>query len=234
MGGRNAPGVNYADETGGRKLDSDIDGYLYADRGIYRPGETVHLNALLRDREARAVKDRKGFIVVRRPSGVEFIRYRFDKTPVRRRSPPNLALPKSAPRGRWRASVEIEGLEKPAGELAFAVEDFAPQRLAVTAKGNEQVPLPPARTRRAIEVNARFLYGAAGAGLQTQGEARLRVDPDPFPQFKDYRVGRPADRRSRRSSSDLETTVTDGEGRAALHLPAVAARRHGPAAGGPR
>jgi len=40
-----------------------VDAYLYTDRGVYRPGETVHLNALLRDREARAVKDRKGAII---------------------------------------------------------------------------------------------------------------------------------------------------------------------------
>jgi uncharacterized protein YfaS (alpha-2-macroglobulin family) len=48
---------------------------LYADRGIYRPGETVHLTAMVRDRLAKAVNDRKGYILVKRPSGVEFKRY---------------------------------------------------------------------------------------------------------------------------------------------------------------
>jgi len=203
-----------------KKAVAPVDAYLYADRGIYRPGETVHVNALLRDREARAVKDRKGFIVFRRPSGVELIRYSFQKTPFGSAAA-NVVLPKNAPRGRWRATVEIEGVEKPAGELKFAVEDFAPQRLAVTAKGDEAVPLRSGETRT-IDVNARFLYGASGAGLQAQGEARLRVDSNPFPQFKDYQWGdqkQPFDEQF----LDLETTVTDADGHAVLHLPTVAA-----------
>ncbi|WP_293682031.1 alpha-2-macroglobulin, partial [uncultured Phenylobacterium sp.] len=209
VGGRTAEGAG-----GG------VDAYLYTDRGIYRPGETVRLNALLRDREARAIKDRKGYIVVRRPSGVELIRYSFQKLPFGSAAA-SVVLPKSAPRGRWRATVEIDGIEAPAGETTFAVEDFAPSRLDVSAKGDEQVPL---RTdeMRTVNVMARFLYGAAGAGLQTQGEARLRVDPDPFPQFKDYQWG---DQRApfQEQFLELETTVTDGDGRAVLHLPSLAA-----------
>ena len=199
----------------GRTTQSAIDGYLYADRGIYRPGETVHLNALLRDREAKAVKDRKGAIVVRRPSGVEYKRYPFDKAPLGA-VPVDIALPKSAPRGRWLARLEIDGLDKPAGELSFQVEDFAPQRLAVTAVGQEAVPLKAGETRN-IDVTARFLYGASGAGLQTQGEARLRVDPNPFPAFEGYQWG---DQREPFAEKFLEIgqTVTDGEGRAVLAL----------------
>ena len=55
--------------------------HLFSDRGIYRPGETVRLTSLVRDREAKAVADRKGYVVVKRPSGLEFKRYPFDATP---------------------------------------------------------------------------------------------------------------------------------------------------------
>jgi uncharacterized protein YfaS (alpha-2-macroglobulin family) len=197
-----------------------VDAFVYADRGVYRPGETAHLNTLLRDREAKAVKDRKGAIVIHRPSGVELVRYRFDSTPVGAVTV-NVPIPRTAPRGTWRATVELDGVDKPSGELSFDVEDFAPQRLAVTAQGRETVPLLAGETRL-VEITSRFLYGAAGAGLQTQGEARLKVDPDPFPQFKDYQWG---DQRQpfEEQFLDLDTTVTDGEGKAALHLPTFAA-----------
>ena len=197
----------------GRAAAGAVDGYLYADRGIYRPGETVHLNALLRDREAKAVKDRKGAVVVRRPSGTEFKRYPFDKAAMGA-VPVDIALPKSAPRGRWTAKLEIDGLEAPAGELSFQVEDFAPQRLAVTAVGQEATPLKAGETRN-VEVTARFLYGAPGSGLQTQGEARLRVDPNPFPAFEGYQWG---DQREPFAEKFVEIgdSVTDGAGRAVL------------------
>ena len=204
------------DESGGvsgRSSAGLVDAFLYSDRGIYRPGETVHVNALLRDREVKAVKDRKGAIVVRRPSGVEFKRYPFDGAPNGSVGA-DLVLPKSAPRGKWSAKVEIDGLEKPAGSLVFSVEDFAPQRLAVTATGQQGVPLKAGEVRN-VEVSARFLYGAAGAGLQTQGEARLKVDTDPFPQFDGYSWGdqvAPFEEKY----LDLGQTVTDGDGRAVI------------------
>jgi len=200
----------------GRSAADVVDAYLYTDRGVYRPGETVRLNALLRDRESRAVKDRKGAIVVRRPSGVEFRRYAFDGTPLGSAAA-DIVLPRSAPRGRWRASLEIEGLSDPAGEITFAVEDFAPQRLAVTLTGQEAQPLTSGQGRD-LQVTARFLYGAPGSGLQTEGEARLRVDPDPFPAFEGYQWG---DQRQPFAEQfvDLGRTVTDGEGRAVIALP---------------
>jgi len=200
--------------TDGRDSKTAIDGYIYADRGIYRPGETVHLAALIRDRQARAVKDRKGAIVVRRPSGVEFARYAFDKSGSSANA--DVALPRSAPRGRWKASLEIEGLTDPAGEMSFSVEDFAPQRLAVTATGQQGNPIAVGETRR-VDINARFLYGAPGAGLQTQGEARLRIDHDPFPALKGYQWGDAATPFEEKFV-ELGTTVTDGDGHALLNF----------------
>jgi len=203
------------DATAGRAARTDIDGYLYADRGIYRPGETVHLTAMVRDRMAKAVNDRKGEIVVRRPSGVEFRRYPFSRADAGAVLA-EIALPRSAPRGRWSAELKIEGIEAAAGSLSFSVEDFAPQRLAVTATGQDSVPLGVGETRK-VDVSARFLYGAPGSGLQTQGEARLRADNDPFPAYKDYRWG-DADAPFDEKFLDLGTTVTDGEGRAVLSV----------------
>lgn len=84
------------DSIGGRASASLVDAYVYSDRGIYRPGETLHVNALLRDREVKAVKDRKGAIVVLRPSGVEFRRYPFASAP--RASPaPMSSCPRARP-----------------------------------------------------------------------------------------------------------------------------------------
>ena len=209
VGGRTEGGVD------GRSVAADIDGYLYADRGIYRPGETVHLTAMIRDRMAKAVNDRKDEIIVKRPSGVEFRRYQFSQANAGV-ALADIALPRSAPRGRWTAELRIEGIEEATGSLSFSVEDFAPQRLAVTATGQESVPLALGDTRK-VDVSARFLYGAPGAGLQTQGEARLRADTDPFPAFKGFEwgdQGKPFEEKY----LDLGATVTDGEGRAILSV----------------
>jgi uncharacterized protein YfaS (alpha-2-macroglobulin family) len=212
VGGRAQPGEA---ATGGRETESAVDGYLYADRGIYRPGETVRLVGLVRDLEAKAIKDRKGALVIRRPSGVEFQRIRFDEKALAARGgavAQDVVLPAAAPRGRWRATLEMDGIKAPAGELAFSVEDFAPQRLAVTATAEESRPLGPAEVRP-VNILARFLYGADGAGLDVQGEARIRTDYDPFPAYQDYRWG---DEQTpyQEKFVEMAQTVTDGAGRA--------------------
>ncbi len=213
-GGRSgATSADAPSATAGRTVKTDVDAYVYADRGIYRPGETVHLVAMVRDREAHAVTNRKGTLVIKRPSGVEFQKIAFDHAGVGVVSQ-DIVLPKTAPRGRWTADVMIDGIDDAVGDMSFSVEDFVPQRLAVTLTANDQQPVTAGVVRR-VPVNARFLYGAPGAGLQTQGEVRLRADPNPFPQYKDYQWGdavTPFDEKV----VDLGSTVTDGSGGATL------------------
>ena len=175
---------------------------------------------LVRDRESKAVTDRKGEVVVKRPSGLEFKRYPFTASPGGSIET-TIVLPNTAPRGHWTAELLIDGFKAAAGSADFQVEDFVPQRLAVTTDGQAAVPVSRSETR-IVNVNARFLYGAIGAGLQTQGEARLRPDPNPFPAFADYQWGdetAPFDEKQ----IDLGASVTDGAGHASLSLAGDAA-----------
>ncbi|HEY3948923.1 alpha-2-macroglobulin [Phenylobacterium sp.] len=211
VSGRAIPGAR--PQTGKAALDPSaaVDGFLYADRGIYRPGETVHLVALLRDRLARSVKDRRGALVIRRPSGLEFARYRFAASPTGSVNA-DAVLPGVAPRGVWKASLEMDGAETPSGEVSFQVEDFVPQRLAVTLAAEPERPVVNGETRP-VQVAARFLYGAVAASLPVRSEARVIADPNPFPAFKDYRFG---DQQKPFAEKLLQgpPSVTDGAGHA--------------------
>ena len=202
--------------TEGRVAGELVDGYLYADRGIYRPGETVHLVAMLRDRAAASVKDRKGTLIISRPSGVEFQRFAFDHADAGVVAK-DIALPKSAPRGRWSARLEVDGGVGSAGDLSFTVEDFAPQRLAVEAEAAADKPVLAGESRP-VHINARFLYGAPGAGLQTQIESRVGVDTNPFPQFAAYHFGDDTVP-FQEVVPDTISTVTDGAGKATTNFP---------------
>jgi uncharacterized protein YfaS (alpha-2-macroglobulin family) len=216
VSGRSIPGG--APKTGKAALDPSaaVDGFLYADRGVYRPGETVHLVALLRDRLARSVKDRRGSLVIRRPSGLEFSRSRFASSPAGAATD-DVVLPTIAPRGLWKASLEMDGAEAPSGEVSFQVEDFVPQRLAVTLAAGAERPVVAGEARQ-IQVSARFLYGAVAASLPVRSEARVVADPEPFAAWKDYRWG---DQQTPFPEKLLQgpPTLTDGAGHAvqALH-----------------
>ena len=73
------------------------------------------------NQQARAVKDRKGSLVIRRPSGVELQRIRFDRTDggfVSR----DIVMPKTAPRGNWHASLEMDGITDPVGVCSVGMQ----------------------------------------------------------------------------------------------------------------
>ena len=58
----------------GREAPGPLDGYVYTDRGVYRPGEDVFLTALVRDRVGHAAT-LPVTLIVTRPDGVEHRRF---------------------------------------------------------------------------------------------------------------------------------------------------------------
>lgn len=202
-------------EVGGRRAPDGADAFVYLDRGIYRPGETVHASALIRDREANAIDDRAGSLILYAPNGIEARRYRFDAAEDAGGLQHDFEISAAAARGIWRLALELDGVGV-IGRASFSVEDFVPQRIELDIEADTETPLRANETR-AIEANVRFLYGAPGAGLPVEGEVRIEPDPSPFDAFAGYRFGL-HDRAFQQLAYDLPDAVTDGAGRAVLGL----------------
>jgi alpha-2-macroglobulin len=197
----------------GRAAPSVIDAYLYFDRGIYRPGETAHVSGLVRDSAGRAA-DRPLTLTIFRPNSTEALKRRVDKLDVGGFSF-DYDIPKSAPRGLWRIEAQADGAGL-VGSETFAVEDFVPQRIEVKVDVDESRPMR-ADEPRPVAVAARYLYGAPAADLGVEAEARVRLDPNPFPALPGYRFG-PADARFQERFLTLPRGVTDKDGKANVTL----------------
>ena len=202
-------------DVAGRAAPSKVDAYVYLDRGIYRPGETVHVSGLLRDDAGRAIENRPLTVTIRRPNGTEADKRRIDKLDIGAFTF-SYDVPASAPRGMWGIHVEADGIENIVGDERFSVEDFVPQRLEVKLEGDEKTPIRPGDVRE-LSVESRYLYGAPASGLAVEAEARLRLDPNPFPDFAAYRFG-PVNGRFDERFLTLANTTTDAAGKASVAL----------------
>lgn len=202
-------------DVSGRAAPSRLDGYIYLDRGIYRPGEIAFISGLIRNDAGRAIGDRPLMVTIRRPNGTEAESRRIETLDVGGFSF-DYAVPASAARGVWSVSVKADGLERVVGAASFSVEDFVPQRLEVTLEGDEKKPIRPGEPRE-MSVSSRYLYGAPASGLAVEAEARLRLDPNPFPDFSKFRFG-PVNGRFDERFLTLPNTVTDADGAATLSL----------------
>ncbi|WP_395645074.1 alpha-2-macroglobulin family protein [Terricaulis sp.] len=215
------PSLDLSDRNvDGRYVPGAVDAYLYTERGIYRPGERVRLIGLIRDQVGRAISNRQSTLVVYRPNGTEARRTRIAEAELAGAIAKNIDLDRNAPRGVWRATLEVDGQENIAGEVSWSVEDFVPQRLRVRFTPTEEdmqrnhVILRPNASQN-VHLQADFLYGAPGAGLAVEGEGRLMVDYNPFPQHEGYWFGN-SDESFSEQMFQLQGTVTDGTGGADL------------------
>ena len=171
----------------GREAAGPIDAFLYTERGIYRPGETVYLTALLRDARANLLPGQgTWYIKLFRPNGEEYRSWPVKQTDNGAVTLA-VALPKSANLGVWDAQIYGDPKGEAVGKVSFEVDTFVPQRLEVTVTPPSEPVAVGAEVQ--VPVFARFLYGAVGSGLGGEASLDVAVDPRPFPQHRGYRWG---------------------------------------------
>jgi alpha-2-macroglobulin len=170
----------------GRDPPGPIDAYLYTERGVYRPGETVQLMALLRDDSGNALANMPVSLIVRRPDGTEFTRYTL-ALGASGALYQSIDLPKSSRRGRWAVTAHIDPKAAAVGRVEFSVQDFVPEKLKVELSSDS--PILRTGQSNGFNVQADFLYGAPASDLTVESDMRVTVDEQPFPAFAKYTFG---------------------------------------------
>ncbi len=196
----------------GRPQPGPVDAFLYTDRGIYRPGETVELVALVRDDKAEATTGLPVSLRLMRPDGIEVEKRQLTNGQLGgyRQS---FALPRDARIGSWRVELRLDPKAPPIGSAEFRVEDFVPPQLKLALAAAEG-PIRPG-TAFPVDVDARYYYGAPGAELPIEAEAVIALDDDPFPTHPGFKFGL-ADEEFTGDRRDIEAPSTDGDGKARL------------------
>ncbi|WP_336488024.1 alpha-2-macroglobulin family protein [Methylobacterium nigriterrae] len=204
----------------GRPAPGPVDAYLFPERGVYRSGETVQITALLRDAKGAAVPDLPLTLVVKRPDGVEYRRVPLPDQGLGGRALP-LALLPGAQHGTWRVYAHTDPKAPAIGETSFLVEDYVPERLEVGL-----TPRTPALRRgepARIEVAARYLYGAPGAGLDVSGSVVVQAAAGSGVKgLEGFSVGLDDEAVEATTQEIEEKAVTDSSGNAALTVPVQA------------
>ena len=151
-----------------------LEAAVFSDRGVYRPGETVFMQALARDDQMRAPEAFPALLRVRRPDGrifkdipVELDEYGSARAEVR--------LPEYLPTGRYALELAMPGTFTVLGETSVALEDFVPPQIRV------EITPPEGRGQAgdvlAFDVTAAHLFGRAASGLKVSGAATFKAAP---------------------------------------------------------
>ncbi|AOZ70357.1 PAN domain-containing protein [Rhodobacter xanthinilyticus] len=163
-----------------------IDVYLTTDRGAYRAGEQVFATILARDGASKGLAGVPLTAVLMRPDGVEYGRQLTEEVGAGGHVA-RFVLGGEAPRGTWRIEVYADPKAPALASERLLVEDFLPERIDFALSLPEG--LLAGGSVPELGVEARYLYGAPGAGLAIEGEVTLSEAGD-LPGWAGYRFGR--------------------------------------------
>lgn len=184
--------------------------FVFGPRDLYRPGERVLLNALLRDADGRAVKPQPVNVEVRRPD--EQVSRKFVWQPGDNGLYQyQLQLAGEAPTGRWQLLFDFGGGRQQVHE--FLVEDFLPERLALELKGSDS-PIRPSDAAR-FQVEGRYLYGAPASGNRLTGQVYVRPLREAVKALPGYQFGSVTEEELSQDL-ELEETTLDAQGKATV------------------
>jgi uncharacterized protein YfaS (alpha-2-macroglobulin family) len=200
--------------VGGRTPPGPLDAMVFTERGVYRPGETVYVTALLRDAAANAVPAAPLIMKLYRPDGVEDRRQVLADAGNGGRSW-QIALPETTMTGSWRLSAFADPKGASLYEKTFLVEDYVPERLEMKLTASQLTI--SAAAPGVIDLSSRYLYGAPAANLGLEGEITVSAT-DELNGFPGFHAGQ-QDEKFSAVRKDLEALPnTDGTGAASLSV----------------
>lgn len=205
-------------KTEGRPyISSGYEGFLYTDRGVYRPGEKVYLRAILRGPNLEKPDSFPVVFEITRPDGRQFAKLngvlsRFGTVDL------DIDIPDYALTGGYTANLMLPGSKEVTGSVKFSVEEFMPDRLKVT------VTLPEERLQAdktsPITVKAEQFFGAPAEGRNV--EVLYDLKPQEFKPdgYKDYSfVDSSKSFTFKTTSLDEKTSDNNGSATFELKLP---------------
>ncbi|MDF2779311.1 MAG: hypothetical protein K0S90_2834, partial [Enterobacteriaceae bacterium] len=178
--------------------------FMFGPRDLYRPGETVILNALLRDRDGKPLPAQPVKLEVVKPDG-QVVRTVVSQPQEGGLYQFTYSLDAGAPTGMWHVRANTGDNQSP--QWRFQVEDFMPERMALNLTA-QKAPLAMADSV-SFDVTGRYLYGAPANGNTLQGQLFLRPLREAVPALPGFQFGNIAEENLSRSLDEVQVTLDE-------------------------
>lgn len=199
-------------DVGGEYVEKGVKGAIYGERGVWRPGDTLHLTFALFDRDKTLPAGHPVSLELYSPQG-RLVRTLRPEKIVEPFYAFRAATDETAPTGNWRARVLVGGLTF---SKTLKIETVVPNRLKVDLQTPGEV-----LTRKDLPFEAavagQWLHGAPAANLKFDVTVRLSPRPTRFEKYPDYAFDDPG-REFSGGEVVTEAGLLDAQGRGRLAL----------------
>jgi uncharacterized protein YfaS (alpha-2-macroglobulin family) len=199
-------------EVSGRSKSKGLDGYIYGERGVWRPGDSIFLNFVLEDKENKFPSNHPVTMTVHDSRGKQ--KYQESKTNhVDHIYNFPIATDDADPTGNWTAIVTVGGTHF---QKSLKVETVKPNRLKINYDLAEDQSLVLYKNQK-IQLQSEWLHGAPADGLKAKVDMQIQSVATSFKRFNEFSFDDPA-----RKVEPLPITIFEGnldsDGRASIDL----------------
>lgn len=165
----------------GNEIQKGLKGFVYGERGVWRPADTVHLGFILENMEGKLPENHPVVMELYNPNDQLIFRkisseavgnmYRFD-----------FITEKDAPTGNWRATAKVGGASF---NKTVKIETIKPNRLKINLTFDKEKFSANDQTVSG-DLNVRWLSGAKARNLKAEYELLLRPTKTKFDGFPGF------------------------------------------------
>ena len=203
-------------DVGGKELEKGLKAFIYGERGVWRPGDTLHVALILEDKDDRVPDNHPAIMEVYTPEG-QFYTKQVNSNARNGLYVFNLPTKSEDPTGTWNAWFKIGGASF---RKALRIESVKPNRLKIdpglgegAISGGEKVPM---------NISANWLTGPAASGLPVKVNMTLRRAATTFNGFEGYNFTAPLSEFSASEHSLVDTRLNEhGQASVSVDMPSA-------------
>jgi uncharacterized protein YfaS (alpha-2-macroglobulin family) len=170
-------------DVGGKQLpQSGYNAFIYAERNLYRPGEEMHLSAILRSNEMKALTDMPVIVKMIAPNGKSIQEWKKNTNQEGSFEWP-FSIPQYATTGQYVAEIHSAD-DKLIGSYRFNIEEFAPDKIRIALNaGNKKLGKGGIWN---MSVSAQYLFGAPASKSRYENDIYFSHKPFTSLRYPDY------------------------------------------------
>lgn len=160
--------------------------YLFSGRDLYRPGERLDSEILLKGQDGQLLPGMAVELEVKQPDGqlLEQKRLLPDSLGAAHYG---LRLPDDAPLGRWTINLKTSAGSR--FEWPFLVEEFLPERLKLQLGKGPDGDVTDLDAALTLPLQGDYLYGAPASATKAKAEVKISRATMPFTQWQEFTLG---------------------------------------------
>jgi uncharacterized protein YfaS (alpha-2-macroglobulin family) len=187
-------------DVGGVELKKGLKGYVYGERGVWRPGDTLHIAFMLEDRGKKIPANHPVTFELYNPNG-QFYKKMISTTGADGLYTFDVPTKADDPTGLWNAYVKVGGASF---HKSLRIETVKPNRLKINLDLPDVIHASNGATP--VGIHSQWLTGATARGLNAKMELVLNKAATQFKGYEQYIFNNPAT-----AFSSSKTDIFDGK-----------------------